>query len=248
MLTIFSTCKQFIKPWDTMQENAIRSWAKMSPRPEIILMGDEDGTAEIARKCGCIHVPQIARNQYGTPILNSLFDLAQQHASYGYLCYINADIILMQDFMDSLAIVSGILEQFLMIGQRWDVSITDHLQWGPAWQEHLRARALHGERHASCGIDYFAFCPGLYDDLLPYALGRYFWDNGLVLHALQRVPVIDASQDIMAIHQYHQHYNRGSAEEAANYKLYQAVASCGLLGQTTESTHTLVNGVLKERK
>ena len=42
-------------------------WTRLSPRPEIILFGDEIGTAEFARESGLRHIPQIRRNEKTTP-------------------------------------------------------------------------------------------------------------------------------------------------------------------------------------
>ena len=74
------------------------SWTRLSPRPEILLFGDEEGTAEIARELGLRHFPEVARNEFGTPLLDDLFRQAEQHASTPLLGYVNGDIILTDDF------------------------------------------------------------------------------------------------------------------------------------------------------
>jgi hypothetical protein len=47
-MTIFAIPKPFIGQIGVIQKNAIASWTKLSPRPEIILFGDEIGTGAIA--------------------------------------------------------------------------------------------------------------------------------------------------------------------------------------------------------
>jgi len=248
-ITLFSTPCAHKKPYATPQENAIASWTRLLPRPEIVLCSADEGVEALAAKYSCTYCPDTECNEYGTPVVSSVFEHAQALASNDILCYVNTDIILMQDFVDALSIVSGALEQFLMIGQRWDTLVSGHIRWKPDWAERLRAMAKEqGEQHAECGIDYFAFHRGLYDDLPPYILGRYWWDNGLVLHALQLAPVVDASQDVVAIHQHHQHLSRGGAEELSNHNLYQKVRQDSRLGHITDSTHTLANGILKKRQ
>src|SRR5207244_10609033 len=102
MLTIFSTLKPFKGHIGIIQRNAIASWALLHPRPEIILFGNEEGTAEAAMDIGALHVSQVARNEFGTPLLNDLFQKAEQLASHQTLCYVNADILLLDDFSEAV--------------------------------------------------------------------------------------------------------------------------------------------------
>ena len=60
MLTIFATPKPFRGHIAVIQRNAIRSWTLLRPACEIILMGNDEGTAEIAAEFGVRHVPEIA--------------------------------------------------------------------------------------------------------------------------------------------------------------------------------------------
>ena len=64
----------------------------LTPRPEIILYGDEEGTAELAPELGLHHIPDVSRNEYGTPLLNRVFEQHQGFGRYDTLCYVNADI------------------------------------------------------------------------------------------------------------------------------------------------------------
>ena len=93
MLTIFSTPKPFKGHIGIIQRNAITSWTLLHPQPEIILFGNDEGTAEAAKDIGVLHVSQIARNEFGTPLLNDFFQQAKQQASHQTLCYVNADIV-----------------------------------------------------------------------------------------------------------------------------------------------------------
>ena len=52
MLTILSTPKAFTGLFAVIQRNAIESWTKLEPRPEIILFGRDAGTAEICDELG----------------------------------------------------------------------------------------------------------------------------------------------------------------------------------------------------
>src|SRR5437773_1932544 len=66
MLTIFSTPKPFEGHSNVIQRNAIKSWTLLHPEVEVILFGDEEGTAEACRDLAIHHEPQVIRNEYGT--------------------------------------------------------------------------------------------------------------------------------------------------------------------------------------
>ena len=177
----------------------------MRPCPEIILFGSDEGTAEVAKSFGLSHVPGVARNEYGTPLVNDLFEQAQSRAKYNILCYVNADIILMGDFLEIVRQVAGWRPQFLLSGQRWDIEIGESLDFLPGWENRLRGRlGKQGKLHPPTGIDYFIFPRGMWRDIPPFALGRTVWDNWLVYHArAMRVPVIDATDSLKVVHQAH---------------------------------------------
>src|SRR5438876_11556063 len=98
MLTLFAIPKPFRGHIAVIQRNAIMSWTLLQPRPEVILFGDEEGTAEICRELGLRHAPAVERNEFGTPLLDDLFRKAEEQASYATLCYVNSDILLLDDF------------------------------------------------------------------------------------------------------------------------------------------------------
>ena len=46
MLTLFAIPKPFRGQSDLIQRNAITSWTRIEPRPDVLLFGNEEGTAE----------------------------------------------------------------------------------------------------------------------------------------------------------------------------------------------------------
>src|SRR5438477_11746488 len=101
MLTLFSIPKPFRGHIAVIQHNAIRSWTLLRPACEVILFGDDEGVASAAADLGVRHFPEVARNEYGTPLVSDVFAQAQRHAAHDTLCYINADIIVMNDLLDA---------------------------------------------------------------------------------------------------------------------------------------------------
>lgn len=204
MLTIFTIPKAFRGHIGIIQTNAIRSWLSLQPACEVILFGNDEGTAELASELGIRHVADVECSEYGTPLVSSIFSIAQDIASHRLMCYVNADIILVSDFLPAVQRVYKY--PFLIVGQRWDVELKEPVNFKkPKWEPRLRTQvAKYGKLHPKTGIDYFVFPRGLYDYIPPFAIGRGGWDNWLIYRARSsKVPVIDATKAITIIHQNH---------------------------------------------
>ena len=213
MLTIFTISKPFRGHIGVIQTNAIQSWLLLYPEPEVILFGNEEGTAEVASRFGIRHIAEVECNEYGTPLVSSIFGIAQDTAKYQLMCYVNADIILMSDFLRAVQRVHKY--PFLMVGQRWDLELNESVNFDDVqWESRLRSHvAEHGRLHPKSGIDYFVFPRGLYDDIPPFAIGRTAWDNWLIYRARSlKVPVIDATKAVTPIHQNHDYSHHPMGE------------------------------------
>ncbi len=126
LLTLFSSPKPFTDPHiATIQRNAIKSWTLL-PDVEVILLGEETGLAEAARELGVKHIPGVECNATGTPLISSMFQLARENSHSDLLCIINADMILMPDFVEAARQVMGLKREIRpALSQRWDYDITD---------------------------------------------------------------------------------------------------------------------------
>lgn len=202
-LTIFTIPKSFEGDTATQQENAIKSWLELKPKPEILLLGDDSGVARIAKKYRLRHIPQIARNKNGTPLIDDLFAKAQKEASYDLMCYVNADIILLSNFIPKITQLS--FPQMLVIGQRCDIDFKTPIRLtNKQWRKQLYTYAKKSGTWNTLGMDYFIFKKGFYKKIPPFAIGRGSWDTWLVKDALARNAVlIDATPSILALHQNH---------------------------------------------
>ena len=210
-LTLFAMPKAFVGHMATIQRNALESWTRLTPRPEIILFGDEPGIAETAAALGLRHEPRVGRNDYGTPLVDALFGAAQEISETDVLAYVNADIVLFDDFPAAVDALRGRLPEFLMVGRRFDFDQLRPIDFARAdWAEKLRRHVgREGVLHAETGIDYFAFTPGLWPKIPPFAIGRTAWDNWLVM-APQMLgkSVVDATDAVTAVHQDHDYGHR----------------------------------------
>lgn len=211
MLTIFSCPKPFRGHIGTIQRNAIQSWTLLRPRPEVILIGDDEGTAEVCKEFGIRHIPDVEQSEYGTPLVSSIFQKAQEAASHDVMCYVNADIILMSDFMKAIELVTRQNGSFLLSGRRWDVEINERLSFDKGWEKDLKDLAKrNGKLHSYGGIDYFVFPKWFFREILPFAIGRFAWDWWLIWYARSRkATVIDSTNQNVIIHQDHTYMVNG---------------------------------------
>jgi hypothetical protein len=162
-----------------------------------------------------------------------MFAKAQAASQKPVFAYVNADIILFDDLTASIVAAQKQHKEFLMIGQRWDASITTPLDFvNPAWKIDLQAHVRKtGTLHAPTGVDYFVFTRDLYPAIPNLALGRTSFDNWLVWKVIQMdKPVIDASKTVMAIHEDHDYSHIKGDKQAAFHgdeaKRNQALAGC----------------------
>jgi hypothetical protein len=206
LITIFSAPKPFTDGRIALiQRNAIRSWTLLGPEAEVILLGDEPGLAEAAAELGARHFAQVERSPSGAPLVSDMFALARQHSTAPLLCCVNADILLFPDLLDQAKRLLAAAPRFLAVGQRWDLDVTQALDFSPGWPERLRALAqTQGSLHKATGSDYFLFPRDCYAGIPPFTIGRAGWDNWMIYFGRrQGWPVVDASQAIFIVHQNH---------------------------------------------
>lgn len=205
MLTIFTIPKPFRNDINIIQRNAILSWKKLLPECEIILFGDEEGVNKTAKEFGILDIPEIKKSEYGTPVLNSIFNLTQKIAKNQILVYLNSDIILMSDFMSAIKTIKEPI--FLMVGRRWDLDIREKINFNNTdWEEKLKKHVIEkGKLHGFSGVDYFVFPRDLPHNLPPFIVGRPGSDNWLIYRVRSlKIPVIDATEVTTVIHQNHE--------------------------------------------
>jgi hypothetical protein len=230
MLTIMTSAKPFQGHIGVIQRNAIRSWTLLSPRPEVILFGNEEGVAQCAAELSLLHVPNVARNHYGTPLLADIFAQAERCSANDLFAYINTDIILPSEFMRGLESIRRSFPRFLAVGRRTNLDVTAPLDFSTSWEAKLKDRLLtEGALESHTGIDFFAFPRGTYPDVPPLAIGRVWFDQWCIKYARKNgIPVIDMTPFVPLVHQLHD-YNHvaggkqwvyGGAEADENLAFY----------------------------
>jgi hypothetical protein len=251
LLTIFSAPKPFTNPHiANIQRNAIRSWTRLGPEVEVLLLGDEIGLAEAAAELGVRCLTQVERNEKGTPLVSSMFELARQNSSAPLLCCVNADILLLPEIITMSRRTLEQSKKFLMVGQRWDLDVPEPWDFSDGWDARLRQAARqHGKLHKATGSDYFIFPRQCFADMPKFAIGRAGWDNWMIYAGRSAGwPVIDASDAIMIVHQTHDYSHLPGGQP--HYKLPETFENVRLGGgkravfQLPDASHRLPGGLI----
>ena len=241
VLTIFSAPKPFTDPHIALiQRNAIGSWVRL-PDTEVILVGDESGLAETAREYGVKHLADVARNPERTPLVSSIFSLVRQASTSPLLVYVNADILLTPSLVDSTRKVISLVEKFLIVGQRWDLDITQPLDFSDDWVERLKDETqARGKLHRPMGSDYFIFQRDCFTDMPEFAIGRAGWDNWMIYKSRKEGwATVDATSSIMIIHQNHDYSHLPGGQP--HYKLPETYENIRLAGGREVTRFTLLD-------
>ena len=247
LITLFSAPKPFTDPHIAMiQRNAIRSWTLL-PDVEVILLGEETGLAEAARDLGVTHIENVKRNKNGTPLISSMFELARENSNSDLLCIVNADMILMPDFVEAAKQTIKLKDKFALLSQRWDYDIASPLDFGEGWADRLSSIVRgQGSLHRPAGSDFFLFPKSCYQDIPDFAIGRAGWDNWMIYKARHAGwPVIDCTPSVMIVHQNHDysHLPGGKAHHTlpeTNDNIRLAGGQANIRYTILDSTHQLL--------
>lgn len=240
-ITILAVPKAFHGHIGVIQRNAIASWTNLKPRPDIRLFGTEDGMREAAAALGVRHETEIARNEFGTPMLDDLVARARNFAQTPLLCYVNSDIILLQEFLDAAAVLQKTFQQFLAVAHRLNVELGEPLDFSGNGEEKLRREILPaGVPGNDTAIDLFVFPLSTYTDVPPLILGRAWFDQWLIKDARRReIPVVDITRIARAIHQNHEYLHIADGQRGA-YWGEEARSNLAIYGGVPH-THTLLD-------
>jgi len=251
-LTIFSAPKPFTDPHiATIQRNAIQSWIQLVSEANVLLVGEEDGTSDVAADYGIQLLPDVARNDEGTPLVSSIFSLARQARTNPFLLYANADMLLLPDVLEATKPVSDQAQKFLIIGQRWDLEVNNPLDFSPGWDQRLLEEIQsHAELHPPAGSDYFIFPRSCYTEMPEFAIGRAGWDNWMIYHARQKGwVVVDGTPSIRVIHQNHDYSHLPDGKPhydlAESHKNAEMAGGSANLYMVLDSNKQLLNGKLQ---
>lgn len=226
-LEIFSAPKPFIGLDKANNERAIRSWLRLNPKPRITLLGWEEGYDEAAAKFGLSIERRVDKNFMGVPLFNSMIHRANNsNAMVSVL--INGDILLFDDFAQTLRKVVSNFADFLVVGARYDVEQlpTDIPEDDSNYNRKVREYVLStGTLHTYGGMDVWAWNsdgPRLFDPNMPHFIfGRGKYDNWLTHETIAagRRQVIDVSETCLSVHVIHNYTHVSGSESRTTRSL-----------------------------
>jgi len=245
---LFTTPRPFEGLYQIIQTNALTSWRLMDTQPgRILLFGDEEheghDALRLGRQLDFRIEPVLERSANGVPLISGMFARAREIAGRdGIPCYINADIIILDDLVPVLEEAasffpdeSGRYTKCLMVARRYNVQVLEFLEFWSGWRGELWGKIEEqGSLMAECAIDLFAWSGNVFPNVQPFAVGRYTWDNALTGTALQRgAAVVDITPKVRIVHQSHRIVEWDDPD--AQYNRTLIATYCGL----KDSTHTL---------
>lgn len=252
LLTVFTAPKPFTNPHiTTIQRNAIQSWIHLGPEVEVYLMGNEQGMPEIAEAFQVRHFPEVKCSEQGTPKISSMIEIARQNSDTPYLGILNADIMLMSDFVEATRQIGEQTEKFLFLGRRWDLDVEHELEFNSGWEIRLQEDVeKRGVLHGPVGSDYFLFPRELLADMPDFTIGRSGWDNWTIYHAVKSGwRVVDVTRSAMIVHQNHDYSHLPGGKPPYDLpETKQNIATAGgvkTMYSILEANTVLVDGKLK---
>lgn len=262
MITFFTTPRPFVGIFDIIQRNAISSWIRAFPGSEVIILGAEEGTAEVCRQYGLTHIPDIEYDpKIKKPYVDCLIRKAEAASKHPLMCLINADNIILSGGHDQIKELSRTMKEFVVVGQRYNIRIGQLIDFTqPAQEERLKdIVAREGKRAPHWWIDYFIYTKGAFGAMPPFIMGGGRYDNWLIEHAIvSGIPLIDASSVMRVVHQEHDtldfiktkfassSHHPGVQENVAVYKRFST--DVGHVGKINFADYVLTDDGLKKSK
>lgn len=207
-----------------IQTNAIRSWMAL-PGVHIVLLGDDPGVREFAQEHNLEHHPHIeGANPDELPLMSQIFDQMFGHFRQGVKCFINADILLFPDFLETIKLSQKNYPNFMLIGSRWDFDITESIDFKNFQEvDALRERIANEKDYALVrGSDYYVFSQPFPMKMPDFRIGRGYWDFWLINAMIKScVPTIDCTHGILAGHQNHDYaHAQGINAQSSDIDIY----------------------------
>ncbi len=236
-----------------IQRNALRNWLALGDDIEVVVVGDEPGIGEACRELNILHLPDVRCNEHGTPLISSIFELARGVNESPYLAYVNADILFLPGILESINQITREKQQFLGVGQRWDLDVESSISYEGNWAGDLND-AVHqnGKLHGQTGSDYFIFPRSCFANIPDFAVGRAGWDNWMIFKARwEHWPVVDMTDALRIVHQNHDYAHLPGGiihfhqpETQVNVRL---AGGRRTIFELTDATHSLSDGQLRRK-
>jgi len=216
-ITFILCPRPFINNYYDLQYNCIIALKQFKCTKKIVLCCNDEGIEEFCKKYDLIYEPDVDKNEWGTPLVRSIFELGYKNTDENdYTCYLNSDIMFLDNFDKTMLEFRKLysnLDKFLITGCRSD-KIPPHEKVNfedKKWCEVAKSTyKMH--LHAPTGIDYFIHTPKTYNKIPKgFAIGRWHWDRWLMNEAktTKDVMTFNITNTCTAIHFDSLYYRSG---------------------------------------
>ena len=187
--------------------NSLRSFETLVGAANVMILSESlEDCARFTKSMGgfnCANIEFCSLNRFGRPSMSCIFDTFLREAKADDLVFVNSDILLFEDFLQSLDIAMS-EPKYLMVGTRIDHLAAQNMSFSRD-SDQVRCEAfLLGSRNGAYAIDYFAFTKKRFPVFdTEYIVGNWRWDNALLkrFYELEDVTVFDSSYSVVALHQ-----------------------------------------------
>ncbi len=239
-ITLLSTFKRLDDDeYNLSIRNSVESWKKaILPHGNIILFDDLKGRIKGLSNIDDITViEELKKNRWNIPTLDYMFHQAKEaYPRTQYICYVNGDIILPDDFYDRIAPLFELKTEFMLGASPFDIPCPFFINYSDKdW--YTKVISQHGGYwRGDVAIDLFLFTRNALRRIPPFAVGRSAYDNYLIGHGKEVTgTLINGTRGIGAIHQDHDYrpfknfYHVVSLPEAEkNKKIAGGYCRCSL--------------------
>ncbi|MDE2292700.1 MAG: hypothetical protein KGL53_11520 [Elusimicrobia bacterium] len=239
MVTIFTTCKPLRGQARVHQRNALASWSRLRPRCRIIIFDEAEGVAEAAREFGAELVTDLPRGPGGRPLMDAVYARVREMSDSEVLCPACSDVILFDDWLESIRRVHSLGRPFLLTGRHRPARVEDDVDLSrPGAADRLKGLPFDTGHY---GLDIAAFRRDTYVDVPPFIFMDFFWDSWTVFEGRRRgYLVVDADQCANIVHQEHPRaaWDVSRLTPAQRYNVEQAGGIERMFG-VIDATHRL---------
>ena len=209
MITFFTTTKPFTGQNKINQINALKNWRYVVPNCEILIFDKLTEAEDLISELKIINITEIQKSNIIShlPLVNDMFYKASEHSKHPICCYLNSDILLPDDFCDKIKNIHNQFKfNYLIVGQRYDLDITDYIIFNTSWEKDLLQKN-EIKLHPPFGSDFFIFPKNQYlkGDIPNLIVGRPGWDNWFIYNGVTQrgLKVLDISNFLLVYHQNH---------------------------------------------
>lgn len=248
MITILTTPKPTIGKHKVDFINAMRSWRRLQPEPEILVFG---GDRQLVKSEGGRYIGKFPATTSGLPYLDGMFSIARELATHDILMLTSDHLIVLPGLMEAVWRAREKFGVFLAVGQRHDVDISAFINYSePRWTQKVRQYISAGRLHGPSAKDYMIVPKEYPLRIPPFIVGRPWYDSWFVASALDaNIPVVDLTRTVSVVHPNHNYSqipgnplgNHGNPGERYNAQLADGVAGKGHV--TTSQWIDTPNGI-----